>query len=203
VPETVAISALQALAVPGRFGREGAAPGLVIRERVDLGLATVMVRRGREQALVDAVRAAYGVGLVDASKVSAGPQVAFVGSGPGHWLAVSESLANGALAADLAARLPGLVSIFDQSDGRGVLRLSGPRVRDVLAKGLPIDLHPRAFAPGDAATSIISHIGVQLWQVDGEPTYDIAFFRSFAGSFWHWLAESAAEFGYRVDPPRG
>jgi sarcosine oxidase subunit gamma len=84
-----------------------------------------------------------------------------------------------------------------------VLRLSGARVRDVLAKGLPIDLHPRAFRTGDATTSIISHIGIQLWQVDDAPTYDIVFFRSLAGSFWKWLTDSAAEYGYRVSNERG
>ena len=31
----------------------------------------------------------------------------------------------------------------DQSDARLVLRLRGPRVRDVLAKGVPVDLHPK------------------------------------------------------------
>jgi methylglutamate dehydrogenase subunit D len=79
-----------------------------------------------------------------------------------------------------------------------VLRLTGPQARAVLAKGLPIDLHPRAFAPGSAATSTISLMGVQIWQVDDAPTYDLAFFRSVSASFWHWLTASAAEFGYEV-----
>ena len=92
----------------------------------------------------------------------------------------------------------GLASISDQSGGRTVLRVSGPRARDVLAKGLPIDLHPRAFAPGSAATSTISLMGVQLWQVDDAPSYDIALFRSLSASFWRWLTASAAEFGYEV-----
>ena len=30
-------------------------------------------------------------------------------------------------------------------------------------------------------------MGVTLWQVDDAPTYDIAVFRSLAGSFWKWL----------------
>jgi methylglutamate dehydrogenase subunit D len=30
-----------------------------------------------------------------------------------------------------------------------VLRITSPRVRDALAKGVAIDLHPRAFRPGD------------------------------------------------------
>ena len=131
--------------------------------------------------------------------------MSFVGYGPGQWLAVSESLANETLARDLEAKLQGLASISDQSGGRTVLRISGRRARDVLAKGLPIDLDPRAFPLGSAATSVISHMGVQLWQVDDTRSYDIAVFRSLSESFWRWLTASAAEFGYEVRPnsPRG
>ena len=69
--------------------------------------------------------------------------------------------------------------------------MSGPAARAVLAKGLPIDLHPRAFTPGSAATSTISLMGVQLWQVDDTPSYDLAIFRSVSASFWRWLTASA------------
>jgi len=112
------------------------------------------------------------------------------------------ALANEALAVDLAAKLQGLASVSDQSGGRTVLRIGGSRARDVLAKGLPIDLDPRAFHLGSAATSAISHIGVQLWQADDTRSYDIAIFRSLSESFWRWLTTSAAEFGYEVTPAR-
>jgi sarcosine oxidase subunit gamma len=79
--------------------------------------------------------------------------------------------------------------------------VSGPRARDVLSKGLPIDLDPRAFPLGSAATSTISLMGVQLWQADDTRSYDIAFFRSLSESFWRWLTASAAEFGYEVVVP--
>ena len=143
-----AMSALTDLAVAGRFGKESGEPGLVIVERQGLGLATVAARKGQTEALKRAVASAYGVELPDSSRLVQGPAVSFVGYGPGQWLAVSETLANEALARDLGERLSGLASISDQSGGRTVLRLSGPRARAVLAKGLPIDLHPRAFAPG-------------------------------------------------------
>ena len=190
------VSALAGLAVPGRYGRPGGEPGVIIAERVGLGLATVATRKGAP--LRAAVKASYGVDLPDASAIAHGPNVSFVGYGPGQWLAVSETLVNEALARDLAQRLKGLASISDQSGGRTVLRLSSSRARDVIAKGLPIDLHPRSFAPGSAATSTISLMGVQLWQMDDAPTYDIALFRSVSASFWRWLTASAAEFGYEV-----
>ena len=193
-----AVSALAGVAVPGRLVEGRDEPRVTIEERVGLGLATVAARKGQAEGLRAAVASAYGVELPDASRVAHGPSVSFVGYGPGQWLAVSERLANEALARDLGERLRGLASISDQSGGRAVLRVSGPLARAMLAKGLPIDLHPRAFTPGSAATSTISLMGVQLWQVDDAPTYDLAIFRSVAASFWRWLTASAAEFGYEV-----
>ena len=196
----LALSALAGLAVPGRYGKTGG-PGVFIAEQSGLGLATVAGRKGQAEALKQAVAEAYGVELPGTSRVVQGPQVSFIGYGPGQWLAASGTLRGEALARELAQRLKSLASISDQSGGRTVLRVKGPRARVVLAKGLPIDLDPRAFGPGSAATSTISLIGVQLWQVDDAPTYDIALFRSLSASFWRWLTASAAEFGYDITTP--
>jgi heterotetrameric sarcosine oxidase gamma subunit len=191
-------SALHGIAVPGRCGKADGEPGVVIAERTDLGLATVACRKGQEEGLKATVREAYGVKLPPNAVVARGAKVSFIGYGPGQWLAVSETLENGALARDLATELKRLASISDQSDGRAVIRVSGPRARDALAKGLPIDLDPRAFLSGSAATSVISHMGVQIWQADDTWSYDIASFRSTSASFWRWLTASAAEYGYEV-----
>lgn len=198
----VSVSGLAGVAVPGRFGKTDGTPGVHLSERVSLGLATVATHKGQDEGLKQKVREAYGVDLPDRSIIVQEPAVSFVGIGPGQWLAVSESLKHDALARDLAKQLKGLASVSDQSDGRTVLRIGGPRARDTLAKGLPIDLDPRAFPKDGAATSVISLMGVQLWQVDDTPTYDIAVFRSLSGSFWRWLTASAAEFGYEVTAPR-
>jgi sarcosine oxidase subunit gamma len=170
----------------------------MIGELSGLGLATVASRQGQDAALKSAVLQAYGVQLPESSRVAQGSAVSFIGYGLGQRLAVSESLAHEALAGDLSQRLAGLASISDQSGGRTVLRVSGPRARDVLAKGLPVDLDPRAFPLGSAAASVIGHMCVQLWQVDDTRSYDIAVFRSLSQSFWRWLTASAAEFGYEV-----
>jgi heterotetrameric sarcosine oxidase gamma subunit len=195
-------SALDGLARPGRYGSGSGEPGIVIAERTGLGLATVAARKGKIDALRQAVAKSYGAELPSASRMAQGPQVSFLGYGPGQWLAVSASLACEALARDLSQKLKGLASISDQSGGRTVIRISGPRARDVLAKGLPIDLDPRVFTLGSAATSVISHMGVQLWQTDDTPSYDIAVFRSVSESFWRWLTASGAEYGYEVVPER-
>ena len=191
-------SALYGIAKPGRFGKADGDAGVTIAERTGLGLATIAVRKGQEGGLKASVRETYGVELPLASSVAKGNDMGFIGTGPGQWLVVSGVLGHETLAEELATTLKGLASISDQSSGRAVIRISGPRARDVLAKGLGIDLDPRVFVGGSAATSIISHMGVLVWREDETESYHVALFRSGADSFWRWLTASAAQFGYEV-----
>jgi sarcosine oxidase gamma subunit len=53
--------------------------------------------------------------------------------------------------------------------------------------GIPIDLDPQVFGPGDIALTLVGHINVHLWQADRTPTYEFAVPCSFAASFCEWL----------------
>lgn len=190
-------SALHGLALPGHYGRAGAT-GLVIEERTDLALASVIAKRGKRFALVNAVNTAFGVALPDAPRRATRGAVTFAGTGPDQWMASAEGTEAAGFAAKVRARIGPFAAVSDQTDARLVLLLSGPRVRDVLAKGVPVDLHPKAFKPGDVATTLVAYIGVQIDMLDDAPTYQLSAPRSTAGSFWSWLTASAAEFGYDV-----
>jgi sarcosine oxidase subunit gamma len=187
-------SALHGLTRPGRRG--AGAAGLTIEERTDLSFASVIAKRGKRDALVSAVETAYGVALPNGPRRVSRGSVTFAGTGPDQWMASAE----GAEAQNFAARVRGRIGLFaavaDQTDARLVLRLSGPQMRAVLAKGVPLDLHPKVFKPGDVATTLVAYIGVQLDRID--ETFQLTAPRSMAGSFWSWLSASAAEFGYDV-----
>ena len=43
---------------------------------------------------------------------------------------------------------------------------------------------------------MIAHIGVVIRQVDDGPTYDVATFRSFAGSLREWIGHAAAALAF-------
>lgn len=180
----------------------GSAP-IEVGERLGLGLATVLARRGREAALRERVRDRFGIDLPDGPLRTAAGGTAVLGTAPGAWFALQEGAANG-FAIAWAAELAGLASVADQSDGYGVLRLVGGRVPDALGKGVTLDLHPDAFRPGAVAVTSASHMGITLWRLpdrpDGRPAYEAAVFRSYAESFWNWLSASAAEFGLRLNP---
>jgi methylglutamate dehydrogenase subunit D len=196
------VSALDGIVAPGRYGRKTAGPGVTVSEVRGAGLATVTVRNGRHAALLEAAQSGFGVELPATPKRVEGREFAFVWSGPDQWLACRHPAPAEGMETLLAAPFAGLASVVDQSHGRTLLRVAGPHARDALAKGVPIDLHPRAFKAGDAAATLVSHIAVQLWQIDDRPTYEFAVARSLAQSFWHWLEASAAQYGLEfVDRP--
>ncbi|MHB2208398.1 sarcosine oxidase subunit gamma [Methylobacterium sp. CM6257] len=189
-------SAWAGIARNGRHGRLQGEAGIRLSLRDEIGLATIIVADDQETKLRQILAEQLGLLLPRAGKTSIEGEKGLVWSAPGQWLAVAEFRRD--LAA-LAEILRGVAAVTDQSDGRALVRVSGRQARAMLAKGVAVDLHPRAFRAGQAAVTNIAHINAQIWQRDEAPTYDIAVARSFAGSFWSWLTHAAAEFGYEVE----
>lgn len=179
--------------------------GVTVSDRDGLGIATVLVRNGQASALTARIRERFGIDLPRRPQRATTDKIAFAATGPMAWLAVTEDGGNG-FAACLRESVGDLASVVDQSDGYAVLRVSGPKARDALAKGVPLDLHPRTFSVGDVAVTVVSHIDATIWRCDdrpdGAPVFEFVIFRSLAGSFWHWLDESTAKFGVTVEASR-
>ena len=192
------LSALDGIAAPGRHGRTASPPGVIVSEMPAQGLATVIARKGRSADLVAAVRQAFGIELPVTPRRVEGAGLAFVWAGPDQWLAHRTQASPEDIEALLTGPLGAFAAITDQSHARTLLRITGPRVRDALAKGVAIDLHPRAFKSGDTAITSVAHIGMQFWQLDDAPMYEFSIARGLAGSFWTWLEASAAEYGLEL-----
>ena len=199
----VAASPFGGLTTPGRFGKAGDAPAPVtIRERRDLQFHTLSANAGKDAGVAEAVLSATGLTLPDGPKAASKDGLAFIGTALGQWLVVAQG--DGCAQFDaLRRRLAELATIVEQTDAKAVVEIYGPRVRETLAKGCIIDLHPRVFGPGDAATTPIALIDCQIWQINAGPTYLLAVPSSYAASFWSWLTSSAAEFGYEVEQSSG
>ena len=101
-----------------------------------------------------------------------------------------------ALIRSLEKKLAGQhTALADVSGGQIVLQLSGPKVRDVLAKGCTLDFHPRSFKPGQCAQSGLAKAPMLVAMTDDQPSYSIVVRRSFADYAALWLDHAAAEFG--------
>jgi sarcosine oxidase subunit gamma len=191
-------SALDRVLVPGHYGVEADVPNIVVSEHTGNALASVMGRRDKATDLLVRAKERFGIDLPMTPRRVAEGQVHFIWAGPGRWLAEAPNEEPITFERNLREALTGLASVTSQSDGRAIIRISGRKAREALAKGVPLDLDPRVFGPGDTAMTVVGHINVHFWQSDEAPTYDFAVFRSFAASFCEWLLDASAEFGVLV-----
>jgi heterotetrameric sarcosine oxidase gamma subunit len=191
-------------AFAGLAAASGSNHGVVVAHRDGLAVATLLTRKGQTTAFAQRVRACFGVELPNGPRRATHDDIAFLHTGPQAWLVTREEGGNG-FASSMSDALDDVAAVADQSSAFAILRLMGPSVRGTLAKILPIDLHEHVFEINKVASTAASHIGATLWRLedaaDGSPVFEIAVYRSFAGSFWHAIASSAAEFGLVVNSP--
>jgi heterotetrameric sarcosine oxidase gamma subunit len=175
--------------------------GVIATDLDGQGIASVAGRKGQIVALTERVRERFGIILPRGPLRATAGGIGFAGTSPEIWLATQEKGGND-FAAALREQIGAMAAVADQTDGYAMLRLTGPKLRDTLAKIISIDVHPRTFKPGDVASTVGSHIGATFWRLqdnsDGTPVFEIAVSRSLAISFWHALSQSAAEFGLVV-----
>jgi methylglutamate dehydrogenase subunit D len=176
-------SALQAIAIQGRFGADKSAPGITLSVVHPLAIAMVIARKGKSKALKDALATLKSVNVLWA--------------GPDQYFVQSTSKPEAALYNELKSKFTNIASVTDQSHGRVTIRISGAKARAVLAKGTPIDLYTDEFPLGKSALTQMAHVGVHLTRT-GKDEFTLSVFRGFSESFWEWLTSQSAEFGYQV-----
>jgi heterotetrameric sarcosine oxidase gamma subunit len=169
-----------------------------MRELAGLALVTVIARRNLSAGLYDAVRGAFACELPNGPGATRAGDIQFLWCGPHTWLARAEAQLVPNLIERMADAIGRHAALTGQSDGRAVVRLSGPRARDSLAKLCAIDLHPRSFGRDSVALTNIAHLSGILWQVDEMPMYEISVFRSFAIHLYEGIITASAEFGCEV-----
>ena len=124
---------------------------------------------------------------------AATPSCAIYWLGPDEWLLSAELGKEKDLAAQLGKNLAGQPhSLVDVTGGQLLMRLTGQRAREVLAKGCTLDLHPRAFKVGQCAQTTLAKASMLIALVDDTPTFDLIVRRSFAEYAARWLRHSGA-----------
>ncbi|MFZ0553638.1 MAG: hypothetical protein WAM21_22800, partial [Steroidobacteraceae bacterium] len=164
-----------------------------------LGIARIAARRGQSAKLAEIFRASFGVDPPDGPRRATRGDIATAGMGPEAWLATRDDAGN-AFAESLRSLLGDCASVADQSDAYVILRVGGPKVRDMLAKLIPIDMHPRSFHVNDVAQTICGYVNVTLWRLEDsaqrDPVFEIWVARSLAVSLHQAIYHAAAEFGF-------
>lgn len=186
---------------PGHYGADGS--GVTITETTIAAAWNVQGDPSRA-SFIDEARRQFDVTLpTSPNTISVTPTLTAIWLEPRSWLLAS---GGDSLLAEFASKRDALNAaggaLFDVSASRVAWTVSGPRAAAVLAKSCPLDFHPRAFAPGTCAQSLLGHVNALFIKQDDEPTFTVLVARSFARDVFHSLIESAAQYGCDLGPPQ-
>ena len=186
---------------PGHYGPVPA--GVTLAETRLTGAWNVQGDASRPR-FAEAVRRLFDIALPAAPNTTArNDALTVLWLGPTSWLVV----ANGASAlTDFTYRRDSLNAVggalFDLTASRVAWTISGAQAATVLATSCPLDFHPRVFADGTCAQSVLGHVNALFYKRGAPPEFVVMVARSFARDVWRSLCLSAAQHGYDVLPPR-
>jgi sarcosine oxidase subunit gamma len=145
------------------------------------------------------VGAALGVPLPEKScTFTSGDGIDVLWMGPDEYLI----LATPALSRESAGSLEAVVraaigdapgAVCDVSAQRTAVTLGGSAVRDVLAHGCSIDLHPAASPPGTCVQTLLARTGIVLLVRESDE-FTVLVRQSFADYFAAWLTDASSEY---------
>lgn len=197
---------------PRQSALDGLVPPLEPAPQAGLRLAELphtakLILRG--ERAVDAFR--HATAAVVGTEPPPGPEAwigrdgtAILGLGPDEWLIIgppgAEARLEPALRRALGEAGLRIAAVTDVTEAYTVIAASGPRLREVLAKGCPLDLHPRVVRPGFVGQSLLGPVDIILHLIadqesGGDPLVHLYVRRSFAAFLWEWLADAGLEHG--------
>ena len=150
----------------------------------------------RDAAFVSAVESVIGCRPPEkANTIARGNGYDMLWLGPDEWLVRSAMAHDATRTAPLQAKLgAAFVGVFasavDIGSGYTMLEISGTRTREVLARGCPLDLHPKLFGEGQCAQSHYFKASMTLLPT-GADSFDIVVRRSFADYFVKIMLDAA------------
>ena len=185
-------SALEGHNAPRQFGLIGSGgPGIYLSERQ---IASAWLVAAWPQRL-----AATGATVAMAAGVSAAPGPGASATGPGgtllrveplKWLLISEhEITDPPLDATDG-------TVLELNHARTVIHVTGPKVLDLMARMVPLDLRLSSFPEGSVTNTALHHLGVTILARGGG--FDILVLRSFGLAIWEILIDSAAQFGGEI-----
>lgn len=144
-------------ALGGTQARIDTIGGVTITERPDIALASVAVRRGRDEDLAAAAPDLLGTSWPEtASSAGTGALRAFW-MAPGQWMVEAPFATHEDLAARLKARLGDAASVTEQTDAWVVLDVTGTSVTALFQRLCPLDLED--LPDGAASRTLLHHLG--------------------------------------------
>ena len=115
--------------------------------------------------------------------------------GPSRWLMMAGYGEADSLSGRLSQELAGTAAVIDQSSAYVTFRVSGVSAREALARLCRLDLHPKVFAPGHAARTLMAQMPVIIHLIDAQACFELHVPMTLARSFSEHLLIAARSFG--------
>lgn len=145
-----------------------------------------------DPAFVAGVQQATGLALpVKANTHSGNAQRQLFWLGPDEWLLKTSDGQGEAVEAAIRSALAGQhFATVQVGSGNTTLIVEGPAAADLLSRGCPLDLHPRACPAGTLAQTHIAKANVILLCTEAGKRFEITVRRSFASYLFDWLCDA-------------
>ena len=172
----------------------GTNPSLVFSEMVHLGKLNLRASKSTSAQVKSVVGCAFPTA---ANRFSSAGERHVIWLGPDEFLIICEAGKDAELASALENALETQhCAVTNITDALAAFHLKGTAIRQVLAKGCAIDLHPGSFTSGDAAQTLLSHATVTMLAV-AENELIVICRTSFAPYVHDWLLDAALEYGVK------
>jgi len=172
--------------------KEGASFGGAV-EVADAGLCGMITLRGDlgDEKLAAAVKSAVGLALPKPRQIKEGKRGAVAWMSPDELLLFVDYTAADAKVNDLEAALADTHHLaLNVSDARAVFTLKGNGVREVIAKGAPVDMSSAGLPVGELRRTRLGQVAAAFWLSDAK-TLTLVSFRSVGGFVYDWLCNAA------------
>ncbi|MEH6527701.1 MAG: sarcosine oxidase subunit gamma family protein [Sneathiella sp.] len=179
----------------GKFGNISEEIGVTIQETKSFSYLELTFWTAASPALSSKLFELLGVNeLPIAGKVSRIKEGALMRAAPGRLVYYGDEGTAEILRAMVSDDEGSVVSL---SHSRCALSLSGPKVTNLLRRGIRLDLSEAAFPVGACGFTEIHGLGVLLIRNKADQ-FELIFMRTTALNMWTWLTETAEQFGYEV-----
>ena len=164
--------------------------GITVSEVIDKSLVMAAIPKGTSGEVENAIKKSCGLSLpnMEYSSKSLDSSITL-------WrLQNSQVLAYFSYDGDdaesyLKSKLNAPLYLTDQSDTWAMIRVSGPKCRDVLERICPINIDSEVFEVGRVSRTVMEHIGTIIFR-DKDDSYVLLTMRSFGRSMLHAIEVS-------------
>ena len=190
-----AISPLQFIHKKGLFGdhhKKNESDLINILEVKNLNIVQIFQYQKSKIKLDDVNIESLELSLLS-SKVSSNKDTRILWSAPNTWLVVSKKK-------DIIKTIKKKCSnedfaVTDISHSRSTIQIKGPKAKEVLKKGCPINFNE--FEKNNCVGSVFHGINIVIDCIENNPqTFNLITLRSFGESFYHHVTDASLEFGY-------